>query len=142
MEKKIFASVENPLLSPSVTWIFRETLNLFRDLKKKHSKRVFKINLSSRVTWKPVCLTAQAVLCFKLRSGGLLIYLQAVSYPSIIKLILCALLLSATMMLASCVSPLAHTDQLPDQGQMRYILFPYNLSSWISIKVSFLNVCV
>ena len=25
---------------------------------------------------------------------------------------------SATVMLASCVSPLAHTDQLPDQGQM------------------------
>ena len=25
---------------------------------------------------------------------------------------------SATVMLASCVSPLAHTDQLPDQGQI------------------------
>ena len=25
---------------------------------------------------------------------------------------------SATVMLASCVSPLAHTDQLPDQDQM------------------------
>ena len=29
-----------------------------------------------------------------------------------------SLLPSATVMLASCVSPLAHTDQLPDQGQM------------------------
>ena len=28
------------------------------------------------------------------------------------------LLPSATMMLATCASPLAHTDQLPDQGQM------------------------
>ena len=28
------------------------------------------------------------------------------------------LLPSATAMLATCVSPLAHTDQLPDQGQM------------------------
>ena len=25
---------------------------------------------------------------------------------------------SATVMLASCVSPLEHTDQLPDQGQI------------------------
>ena len=31
---------------------------------------------------------------------------------------LVTLLPSATAMLASCVSPLAHTDQLPDQGQM------------------------
>ena len=29
-----------------------------------------------------------------------------------------SLLPSAAAMLASCVSPLAHTDQLPDQGQM------------------------
>ena len=53
------------------------------------------------------------------------------------------LLPSATVMLASCVSPLAHTDQLPDQGQMTANAHQYDeqqngLSSLLSTTYIFL----
>ena len=53
------------------------------------------------------------------------------------------LLTSTTVMLASCVSPLAHTDQLPDQGQMTANAHQYDeqqngLSSLLSTTYIFL----